>query len=226
MVRLNQTQPGRGNQGMLHIFSQSRNSLFKRALFLLVAGVLLLPMDWSADILHYYAVFLAVGALLISSSDRMVLGLGLGSVAISPVLLLLFDYGEGWSSSYHDYLDMWTFSGFIRSLLFNGFHPVFPWLGFFLAGLWIGRKGWLAGKELRFPLLVAAASGILLAEAMSWLLVKWASTGLGLLQWIGYLENKSLPFALGYSMLYFAVVVAFSSLWRKKKWRGDQSNCS
>ncbi|OBR62354.1 hypothetical protein A7K91_01675 [Paenibacillus oryzae] len=272
------------------LLSQSRSSLFKRALFLLAAGVLLLLLDWSADILHYYAVFLAAGALLISASDRMVLGLGLGSVALSPILLMLFDYGKGWSSSFHEYDDLWTLSGFIRNLLFNGFHPVFPWIGFFLAGLWVGRKGWLAQKELRLPLLLAGAGSVVLVELASWLLVKWTSLrlgheaakalfstkpmppsvlyifsgtgsavvviiiclhlaerfrgskavsmlihtgqlslthyighvaiGLGLLQGIGYLENKSLPFTVFYSLLYFAAAAVFSMLWRKKMARG------
>ena len=272
------------------LLSQSRSSLFKRALFLLAAGVLLLLLDWSADILHYYAVFLAAGALLISASDRMVLGLGLGSVALSPILLMLFDYGKGWSSSFHEYDDLWTLLGFIRNLLFNGFHPVFPWLGFFLAGLWVGRKGWLAQKELRLPLLLAGAGSVVLVELASWLLVKWTSLrlgheaakalfstkpmppsvlyifsgtgsavvviiiclhlaerfrgskavsmlihtgqlslthyighvaiGLGLLQGIGYLENKSLPFTVFYSLLYFAAAAVFSMFWRKKMARG------
>jgi uncharacterized membrane protein YeiB len=44
-----------------------RNTLLKRALFLFVVGLLYTPV-WPADILHFYGVYIAVAALLLTSS--------------------------------------------------------------------------------------------------------------------------------------------------------------
>ncbi|MEK5437485.1 MULTISPECIES: DUF418 domain-containing protein [Paenibacillus] len=160
------------------LIRQNRNSLYKRAIFLFIAGVLLLLMDWSADILHYYAVFMLVAAVLITVSNNKILGLFAFILVASQLLLVIFDYTQGWNLSFKEYTSFWTIEGFIRNLLFNGFHPIFPWLSFFLIGMWIGRKGWLS-KEHRSKLLIYSLSGTIVFEFLSFFLIKWASPVLG-----------------------------------------------
>ncbi len=156
------------------LIRQTRNSLYRRATFLFLAGMLLLALGWSADILHYYAVFLLVASVLITLSDNKILGLFVSFLFASQLFFLLFDYSKGWSMSFHEYTDFWTFTGFFRNLLFNGFHPIFPWLCFFLIGLWIGRKGWLSqGKRLK--VLLFSSVGTIVFELISLLLIKWTS---------------------------------------------------
>jgi uncharacterized membrane protein YeiB len=156
------------------IIRQHRNSLYKRAAFLFIAGMLLLIMGWNADILHYYAVFMLVASVLITVSDKIIIGLFTVILLASQLFLILFDYSKGWDISFHEYTDFWTIGGFIRNLLFNGFHPILPWICFFLIGMWIGRKGWL-GRENRFRLLLWSLCGTVFFEAISRALIQWTS---------------------------------------------------
>ena len=59
--------------------------------------------------------------------------------ACSFWLLTTYDYSQGWEWNTLLYRDIWTLSGALRNLLFNGFHPVFPWLAFLLIGMAFGR---------------------------------------------------------------------------------------
>ncbi len=158
------------------LVGQGRSSLYKRALFLMGVGLLLLSIGWSADILHYYGVFLLVGAALLSVRDRLVLALAAIAALLSLLLQLTLDYSAGWAPGYHEYTELWSIDGFVRNLLFNGFHPLFPWLAFYLMGLWMGRKGWLAVARLRRPLLWLSIGLTLTAELLSWGLSKATSS--------------------------------------------------
>ncbi|KKO55412.1 DUF418 domain-containing protein [Paenibacillus sp. DMB20] len=160
------------------LIRQNRNSLCKRAAFLFIAGVLLMLMDWSADILHYYAVFMLVAAVLITASDHKILGLFSFILLASQLFLVLFDYSKGWDLSFKEYMGFWTLEGFLRNLLFNGFHPIFPWLSFFLIGMWIGRKHWL-NKDNRSKVLLYSLLGTVVFESLSYLLIKRTSPILG-----------------------------------------------
>ena len=110
----------------------------RRALFLLVAGLLNL-LVFPADIIHYYAAYFIL-ALPWLKAGRTALAAGIVTVAaVSTYLLLTLDYGEGWDWNTLTYDSLWTLEGFVRNLLFNGFHPVLPWLAFFLTGMLMAR---------------------------------------------------------------------------------------
>ena len=92
-----------------------------------------------ADIIHYYAAYFIL-ALPWLKAGRMALAAGVVAVAaVSTYLLLTFDYGEGWNWNTLTYDSLWTLEGSVRNLLFNGFHPVLPWLAFFLTGMLMAR---------------------------------------------------------------------------------------
>lgn len=110
----------------------------RRALFLLVAGMLNL-LVFPADIIHYYAAYFIL-ALPWLKAGRTAMAAGIVAVAaVSTYLLLTFDYGEGWNWNTLTYDALWTLEGSVRNLLFNGFHPVLPWLAFFLTGMLMAR---------------------------------------------------------------------------------------
>ncbi|TVX93395.1 DUF418 domain-containing protein [Paenibacillus agilis] len=201
------------------LIRQSRMGLYKRAAFLFIAGVLLLFMEWSADILHYYAVFMLVAAVLITVSDRLIIVLFLTILSLSQVFLLLFDYSKGWNSNFTVYTDFWTLEGFARNLLFNGFHPLFPWLCFFLIGLWIGRKGWITNKN-RSKLLLNALLGTVIFESMSYILVKWTSPSLGSEAALYLFGTKPMPPTMLYvlSGISSALAIIAVSLYIVDKW--------
>lgn len=109
--------------------TRNRNTLFRRAMFLFVLG-LAHTVLWPADILHFYGLYLAAGALLLAAPGALLLGLAAGCVALFTGLAAVFDWYTGWNWALTAYEDFWTPAGMSRHLAFNGFHPVFPWLAF------------------------------------------------------------------------------------------------
>ncbi len=116
----------------------SAGVLLRRAAFLFVIGLVNMTI-FDADILHFYALYFVVGALFLTTSER-VLWLGaLGIVVLSVIANMVFDYDQGWDWDALTYTDLWTLPGFLRNALFNGWHPVLPWAAFLLIGMAIGR---------------------------------------------------------------------------------------
>ncbi|TXK84373.1 DUF418 domain-containing protein [Paenibacillus sp. N3.4] len=156
------------------LIRQIRYSLCRRAAFLFVVGIFLLLIGWNADILHYYAVFMLIASVMITVSDKKMLSLFVVILIASQLFLVIFDYSKGWDVNFHIYSGFWTLAGFGRNLMLNGFHPIFPWVCFFLIGMWIGRKRWLV-RENSPKLLLYSLSGTVLLEMISYSLVKWTS---------------------------------------------------
>lgn len=111
---------------------------WRRALVLLVLGLLNLTL-FPADILHYYAVYFALAVLWLRASPKVLLASIVALAASSFWALLHWDYSEGWNWQTLEYASLWQWPGAVRNLLFNGFHPVLPWLGFFLLGMLLAR---------------------------------------------------------------------------------------
>ncbi|HGM6729129.1 TPA: DUF418 domain-containing protein [Stenotrophomonas maltophilia] len=111
---------------------------WRRALFLLVLGLLNLTL-FPADILHYYAVCFALAVLWLRASPWLLLASIVGLAAGSFWALLQWDYSEGWNWQTLEYAGLWRWPGMARNLLFNGFHPLLPWLCFFLLGMLLAR---------------------------------------------------------------------------------------
>ncbi len=158
---------------------QDRLSLLKRALFLFVVGLLYTPL-WPADILHFYGVYIAIAAFMLSATDRRLwswaIALSLGFL----FLISIFDYEVGWDFSSLTYVDFWTVRGMIRHIFFNGFHPVIPWIVFLLIGMWLGRQD-VKDSSIRRKFLWRSVVVAALAEALSYILVNWFPTEIGVL---------------------------------------------
>lgn len=145
--------------------------IVRRGGFLLAVGLGLMAVGWWADILHYYAFYLWIAAALVYRSARDLRRVALGSVAL--FLLLLPAYERGWDFDTLTYVDLWTPLGFTHNLLFNGLHPVFPWVAFVVWGMWLGRQdlrsaavqGWLMGGGLGVASATLALSGAVSAAA-------------------------------------------------------------
>ena len=152
-----------------------RRRLLARALFLFAVGLLYTPL-WPADILHFYGIYIAVGALLLRASGRALWGLAALFALAFVVLLLAFDYEAGWDWETLSYGGFWTPAGMVRHLFFNGFHPVIPWTAFLLAGMWLGRQE-LGDRRARARIGVLAALVLVAAEGLSRLLVSSLSEG-------------------------------------------------
>lgn len=185
--------------------------IVRRAAFLFIIG-LLNCLIFEADIIHYYAVYFLLGLAMIRLSMR---GLALCVVLSNAVFMAMLhwlDYDLGWDWDALSYSDFWTIDGFIRNLFFNGYHPVFPWIGFFAAGLMLGRLN-LADPVIHYRLMAAGAACLLLAEGVSHALIGW--WGEGMSEDLFYmLETGPVPPTPFYTVsgLGFALVLVGGSL--------------
>lgn len=118
-----------------------RAKVIRRSWFLFGLGLLLCTW-WPADILHFYGGYMHVAALLLFASKRMYWLGAAGSILVFHALLFVIPYETGWNFTTFDYADFWTLPGFLRNTLYNGWNPIFPWLAFFLLGMWLGRLNW------------------------------------------------------------------------------------
>ncbi|UJP63786.1 DUF418 domain-containing protein [Mongoliitalea daihaiensis] len=117
----------------------ARIKIAKRALFLFIIGLSYIVI-WPADILHFYGVYMLFILILLTSNGKTIIISTIGLILIYPFILGVLDYENGWDFETLHYLDFWTFNGFFRNLLFNGFHPVIPWASFMLFGFWFGKQ--------------------------------------------------------------------------------------
>lgn len=211
--------------GEVKQLKEIRRTLLRRAAFLFLAGIGLLVMGWSADILHYYALFIALSALLLRLSDKTIFTWIILILITTEIQLIYLDYSYGWSENYHEYIGLWTWSGFVRNLLFNGFHPFFPWFGFFLLGLWIGRKDWLKQQDNRNRLLGITVVITIMAELFSHLIIRELTPGLGSEATQSLFGTKPMPPNLIYfcsaaasALSIMVLCIQVGERWKESRW--------
>jgi uncharacterized protein len=118
-----------------------RRTVTRRSWFLFVLGLLLYTW-WPADILHFYGGYMHVAALFLFAPKRTYLVVAATSIEIFHVLWEIIPFDDGWNFTTLTYTDFWTVSGFLRNTVYNGWNPIFPWLAFFMLGMWLGRLDW------------------------------------------------------------------------------------
>jgi uncharacterized membrane protein YeiB len=161
--------------GALEDIRKARISLIKRALLLIVIGLAFTPI-WEADILRFYGFYFLIAAFLFTMTNKALLFISIGFVLAFPLLWAFFDYEKGWDWLSLSYSGFWTIYGMFRHLLFNGYHPVFPWCGFLLFGMWLGRQD-LTSTIVRKSLFIWSLSALVLIETSFYLLRVWAGDG-------------------------------------------------
>lgn len=138
------------------VLLRRRAVISKRALLLLVVGYLW-QLLWEGDILHYYAFYLVGGAIVLGLPARWLWGLAALAIGGWIWAFWTYDYGAGWRWLALDYPEFWTIEGQWRNLVFNGWHPLLPWLAFLFAGMAIATWGVAEPRKRRLALLIAAA---------------------------------------------------------------------
>jgi len=157
------------------IRDMERRTILKRAGFLMILGTILyVVFGWSADILHYYGVYMILVCLFLYLDKWTVLASAMGITVFSALLQIFMDYQLGWNATFTDYLDMNTLNGLLRNTFFNGYHPVFPWFAFILIGLVIGQLDF-RDKQVVKGVIVSGLSFAVLTEGLSHYLIEWSS---------------------------------------------------
>lgn len=163
--------------------------IWKRAAFLFAAGLLYIGV-WPADILHFYGVYLAIGACALAWRTRTVLLAAIGMMLGFVLLAALMPYETGWNWDTLSYAGFWSPAGFARNLMFNGFHPVFPWAGFLLLGIALARLD-LQDPATRRAVFGLGAGIAAAAETAAWAGAKWLAAGGGV--WSHLWQTGPLP---------------------------------
>jgi uncharacterized membrane protein YeiB len=118
-----------------------KSVILKRSWFLLAIGLLLF-IWWPGDILHFYGSYMHIAAFLLFVTRRYYLWIALIVIVIYHVLLFIIPVETSWDMNTFEYKDFWTPFGFLRNTLYNGWNSVFPWIAYFLLGMWLGKLNW------------------------------------------------------------------------------------
>jgi uncharacterized membrane protein YeiB len=207
--------------------AQARKTLVYRGLFLLALGyATFLLVQW--DILRVYGISLLLASRLITAPSRRLLLGALGFVAGFALLFLAFDFYQNWDRTNWSYTHPWTPSGLVRNLLFDGFRSVFPWAGFVLFGMWVGRQD-LRRTAVNNRFLGCALAILVLVEVGSAIAVSYVdnqpggTSGEGPAVFLGTLAMPALPlFMLAGGSLAVTVIalsVRLVDAWPGRHWQ-------
>ena len=149
-----------------HPLQKPCSTILKRSAFLFIIG-LLFTRIWHADILHFYGFYFAVAVFLVNASGRILFIVATALMTVSLLLSLQFNFitppkiESVWDPNF------WTPKGFLEDLFVTGCYPVFPWMVYFLIGIWLGRQNLsdtrLQKRILQTAILCLLASGVLAA---------------------------------------------------------------
>ena len=154
-----------------HDGPEARRTLWRRAVALWILGVLNLVI-WPGDILRVYGVALLLAPAILRLSVRARLSWSVALAAVYPLLMLVVDWTTHWQLDTLTYVGVWTPIGFVRNLLYDGFRPVVPWLGFFIVGTVLAEQE-LREARLWRRLLVGGAVATVVSVVLSWGLDRW-----------------------------------------------------
>jgi uncharacterized protein len=130
-----------------------KSIILKRSWFLFAIGLLLYNW-WPADILHFYGGYMHIAAFMLFVPNRYFLWTGLVAIIIYHLLHLVIPIDTSWDFTTFKYADFWTPVGFLRNTIYNGWNSIFPWLSYFMLGMWLGRKDWTDRKLIKKTFLV------------------------------------------------------------------------
>jgi uncharacterized protein len=148
--------------------SKGRISLIKRGLLLVSIGLLYAPI-WEADILHFYGFYFLIASVFFMFNDRALLLVSAIIMLGFPILMLLFNYEQNWNWVSLTYENFWSLDGMVRHIVFNGFHPIFPWAAFLIFGMWLGRQD-LSQQAIRKRLLLGSIMSLIIIESLFYII--------------------------------------------------------
>lgn len=189
-----------------------RITLLKRSLFLLGIGLFNFVLSPVSDILHFYAVYIAIGACLLTLSNRSLAILALATIAGRPLVMTGFDFVKDWDFNTVADAGIGNLLGIIGHFLFNGCFPVIPWMAFVMVGMWIGRRD-LSDHYLRKKILLIGIGTVAFSESVSRVFIhvsSWAQLDpKGLLPWFGIAAGDPTPLCMLSAMGTALAIIGF-----------------
>ena len=172
-----------------------KSVILKRSWFLLALGLLLYPW-WPGDILHFYGGYLHIAAFLLFVPKKMYLWIAAGAILVFHLLLFIIPIDTSWNFETFEYADFWTPVGFLRNTLYNGWNSIFPWLAYFLFGMFAGRLDWKNPTIKKYFF----GFGLLVFIGVEGLRL-WADNFVTHTFWIHYIQSEYFPAYLPFMLL-------------------------
>jgi uncharacterized protein len=122
-----------------------KSIILKRSWFLFGLGLILYNW-WPGDILHFYGGYMHIAAFIIFLPKRFYLTGAILAIIVFHILLFIIPIFTSWDPTTFKYADFWTIKGFLRNTFYNGWNSIFPWIAYFLLGMWLGRTNWKEPK--------------------------------------------------------------------------------
>jgi uncharacterized protein len=122
-----------------------KSVILKRSWVLFVLGLLLYNW-WPADILHFYGGYMHIAAFILFVPRKYFLIAAIAAIIVFHLLLFIIPVWTSWDLNTFMYADFWSIKGFFRNTLYNGWNSIFPWIAYFLLGMWLGRIDWQTPK--------------------------------------------------------------------------------
>lgn len=145
--------------------SQNTRQMLIRAAILLAFGTLNM-MIFPADILHFYAFYFALGILVVPMDMKAQIAVTLLVTLAFPIAYFVFDYGQFWNFATLEYENIFTPQNYVTNLIFNGWHPILPWFGFFCFGLILSKLD-LTSQRTATILAACGAAGLIITPLLS-----------------------------------------------------------
>ena len=143
-----------------------RSTLLKRSLFLLVIGLFNFFISPISDILHFYAVYIALGACLLTVTNSSLLLLTAITITCRPLVFIGCGLVKSWNLHTFAQAGFCNLTAIIGHFFFNGCFPVIPWMAFITLGMWLGRQDFSDGA-LRRKILLVGIGAVVFAESLS-----------------------------------------------------------
>ena len=128
--------------------SKLKSIILKRSWFLFALGLLLYNW-WPGDILHFYGGYMHIAAFVLFVPKKYYLWIAFFAIVIFHILLLVIPINTSWNFQTYFYADFWTPVGFLRNTIYNGWNSIFPWLSYFMLGMFLGRLNWQNTSTMR-----------------------------------------------------------------------------
>ena len=204
-----------------------RSALLKRSLFLLVIGLFNFVISPISDILHFYAVYIALVACLLTVSNLSLWLLTAVTIACRPLIFIAFAFVKSWDLPTVADAGFWNLPGIIGHTFFNGCFPVIPWMAFITLGMWLGRQDF-SDRALGKKVLLAGIGAVAFAESLSRVGIYLTSSlllGRGLEKLLPFLQIASwdpMPLfmisAMGTALVVIALIMKLADKYGNTRW--------